>query len=308
MRALDTLAELERTGRAATADEQEALAAWSGWGALPLIFEPPAAPYTPGADQAEREAAIRSMALDPPRQRLRELLSDAEWADARRNTLNAHYTDPALAAAVWEGVRQLGFDGGHVLEPSSGSGIFIGLSPADTPVPVEMTGVEVEGRTAAMSRHLYPDATIITAGFEETAFTDPFDAVIDNVPFGRYQRYDRVYNSDLKLSIHDHFVLKSLALTRPGGITALITSRFTLDGKDPAARERMYELGDLVGAVRLPAGAHKATAGTEVVTDVLFLRRRAEGEPRGDSRWLTATEQILPGHRSRASVCTAARS
>ncbi|MFJ9924219.1 DEAD/DEAH box helicase family protein [Streptomyces rubiginosohelvolus] len=302
MRALDTLVELERTGRAATADEQEVLAAWSGWGALPLIFEPPAAPYTPGADQAEREAAIRSMALDPPRQRLRELLSDAEWADARRNTLNAHYTDPALAAAVWEGVRQLGFDGGHVLEPSSGSGIFIGLSPADTPVPVAMTGVEVEGRTAAMSRHLYPDATIITAGFEETAFTDPFDAVIGNVPFGRYQRYDRVYNSDLKLSIHDHFVLKSLALTRPGGITALITSRYTLDGKDPAARERMYELGDLVGAVRLAAGAHKATAGTDVVTDVLFLRRRAEGEPRGDSRWLTATEQILPGHEEPVSV------
>ncbi|MFI1786665.1 DEAD/DEAH box helicase family protein [Streptomyces rubiginosohelvolus] len=302
MRALDTLVELERTGRAATADEQEALAAWSGWGALPLIFEPPAAPYSPGADQAEREAAIRSMALDPPRQRLRELLSEAEWADARRNTLNAHYTDPALAAAVWEGVRQLGFDGGHVLEPSSGSGIFIGLSPAHTPVPVAMTGVEVEGRTAAMSRHLYPDATIITAGFEETAFTDPFDAVIGNVPFGRYQRYDRVYNSDLKLSIHDHFVLKSLALTRPGGITALITSRFTLDGKDPAARERMYELGDLVGAVRLPAGAHKATAGTDVVTDVLFLRRRAEGEPRGDSRWLTSTEQILPGREEPVSV------
>ncbi|MEG9551829.1 DEAD/DEAH box helicase family protein [Streptomyces baarnensis] len=302
MRALDTLVELERTGRAATSDEQEALAAWSGWGALPLIFEPPAAPYTPGADQAEREAAIRSMALDPPRQRLRELLSEPEWADARRNTLNAHYTDPALAAAVWEGVRQLGFDGGHVLEPSSGSGIFIGLSPADTPVPVAMTGVEVEGRTAAMSRHLYPDATIITAGFEETAFTDPFDAVIGNVPFGRYQRYDRVYNSDLKLSIHDHFVLKSLALTRPGGITALITSRFTLDGKDPAARERMYELGDLVGAVRLPAGAHKATAGTDVVTDVLFLRRRAEGEPRGDSRWLTSTEQILPGHEEPVNV------
>ncbi|MEU3703621.1 hypothetical protein AB0E82_15165 [Streptomyces anulatus] len=105
--------------------------------------------------------------------------------------------------------------------------------------------------------------------------------MIGNVPYGRYQRYDRVYNSDLKLSIHDHFVLKSLALNRPGGITALITSRFTLDGKDLAARERMYDLGDLVGAVRLPAGAHHETAGTDVVTDVLFLRRRAEGEPGG---------------------------
>ncbi|MFE1824355.1 DEAD/DEAH box helicase family protein [Streptomyces anulatus] len=304
MRALDLLAELQRTGRAATAEEQETLSGWSGWGALPRIFEPPPAEFdnVSGADRAEREAAIRWTALDPPRQRLRELLSDAEWADARRNTLNAHYTDPSLAAAVWEGVQQLGFDGGHVLEPSSGSGIYIGLAPADTTVPVEMTGVEVEGRTAEMSRHLYPDATVITAGFEETAFTDPFDAVIGNVPYGRYQRYDRVYNSDLKLSIHDHFVLKSLALTRPGGITALITSRFTLDGKDPAARERMYDLGDLVGAVRLPAGAHQETAGTDVVTDVLFLRRRAEGEPRGDSRWLTATEQILTGHEEPVSV------
>nr|WP_159048456.1 DEAD/DEAH box helicase family protein [Streptomyces sp. MMG1522] len=271
------------------------LAAWSGWGALPRIFEPPPAPYGVGASQAEREAAIRWTALDPPRQRLRELLSEGEWADARRNALNAHYTDPTLAAAIWEGVRRFGFDGGHVLEPSSGSGIYIGLAPTGTSAPIEMTGVEVEGRTAAISRHLYPDATIYTGGFESVSFTDPFDVVIGNIPYGRYQRYDRIYNSDLQLSIHDHFVLKSLALTRPGGITALITSRYTLDGKDPSARQRMYELGDLVGAVRLPAGAHQATAGTDVVTDVLYLRRRIEGEPRGDSRWLTATEQILPG-------------
>ncbi|MYW79041.1 Adenine-specific DNA methylase, N12 class [Streptomyces sp. LaPpAH-199] len=271
------------------------LAAWSGWGALPRIFEPPPAPYGAGASQAEREAAIRWTALDPPRQRLRELLSEGEWADARRNALNAHYTDPTLAAAIWEGVRRFGFDGGHVLEPSSGSGIYIGLAPTGTSTPIEMTGVEVEGRTAAISRHLYPDATIYTGGFESVSFTDPFDVVIGNIPYGRYQRYDRIYNSDLQLSIHDHFVLKSLALTRPGGITALITSRYTLDGKDQSARQRMYELGDLVGAVRLPAGAHQATAGTDVVTDVLYLRRRIEGEPRGDSRWLTATEQILPG-------------
>ncbi|WP_330444887.1 hypothetical protein [Streptomyces anulatus] len=184
MRALDLLAELEHTGRVATVGEQETLSDWSGWGALPRIFEPAPAEfdYASGADWAEREA------------------------------------------------------------------------------------------------------------------------VIGNVPYGRYQRYDRVYNGDLKLSIHDHFVLKSLAMTRPGGITELITSRFTLDGKDPAARERMYDLGDLVGAVRLPAGAHHETAGTDVVTDVLFLRRWAEGEPRGDSRWLTATERILPGHEEPVSV------
>ncbi|MFK0202081.1 DEAD/DEAH box helicase family protein [Streptomyces lavendulae] len=197
---------------------------------------------------------------------------------------------------MWEGVRRLGFDGGHVLEPSAGSGIYIGLAPTDTAVPVEMTGVEVEAKTAGIARRLYPDATVVTAGFEDVAFTDgAFDAVVGNIPYGRYQRYDKVHNKDLKLSIHDHFVFKSLALTRPGGIVALITSRFTLDGKDPSARERMYELGDLVGAVRLPAGAHREAAGTDVVTDVLFLRRRADGETPGDASWLTATEQVLPG-------------
>ncbi|MGC5401716.1 DEAD/DEAH box helicase family protein, partial [Streptomyces sp. DT20] len=302
MRALVTLAGLERTGRAATADEQEVLASWSGWGAVPQIFDPEPPEFDPKADEATRKAAIRWTALDPARKRLRDLLSDTEWNDARRNTLNAHYTDPALAAAVWEGAQGLGFNGGHVLEPSSGNGIYIGLAPSGTELPVEMTGVEVEGRTAGISRYLYPDANIITAGFENVSFTDPFDAVIGNVPFGRYQRYDRIHNKDLKLSIHDHFILKALALTRPGGITALITSRFTLDAKDPAARERMYDLGDLVGAVRLPAGAHQKTAGTDVVTDLLLLRRRIEGEQPGDSRWLTASEQHLPGHDEPVAV------
>ncbi|MDD9383122.1 DEAD/DEAH box helicase family protein [Streptomyces sp. ZAF1911] len=296
VRALTTLALLDREERAATPEEQQVLAAWSGWGALPTVFAPKPADYKPGADPETRAAAIRWQALEPARQELRELLSEEEWADARRNTLNAHYTSPALATAMWEGLRRLGFDGGHVLEPGSGSGNFIGLAPPDTTVPVEMTGVEVEGKTAGIARRLYPHATVVTAGFEDVAFTDgAFDAVVGNIPYGRYQRYDKVHNKDLKLSIHDHFVYKSLALTRPGGIVALITSRYTLDGRDSSARERMYELGDLVGAVRLPAGAHREAAGTDVVTDVLFLRRRAAGETPGDTRWLTASEQVLPG-------------
>ncbi|MGW2680909.1 Eco57I restriction-modification methylase domain-containing protein [Streptomyces sp. NPDC001436] len=296
VRALTTLALLDQEERAATPEEQQVLAAWSGWGALPTVFAPKPADYEPGDAPETRAAAIRWQALEPARQELRELLSEGEWADARRNTLNAHYTAPALAAAVWVGLRRLGFDGGHVLEPGSGSGNFIGLAPTDTAVPVEMTGVEVEAKTAGIARRLYPDATVVTAGFEDVAFSDgAFDAVVGNIPYGRYQRYDKVHNKDLKLSIHDHFVFKSLALTRPGGIVALITSRYTLDGKDSSARERMYELGDLVGAVRLPAGAHREGAGTDVVTDVLFLRRRAEGETPGDARWLTASEQVLPG-------------
>ncbi|MGW6651205.1 DEAD/DEAH box helicase family protein [Streptomyces rubiginosohelvolus] len=166
-----------------------------------------------------------------------------------------------------------------------------------------MTGVEVEPTTAAIARHLYPDAEIITSGLEQIELADgAFDAVVGNVPYGRYKRFDKVHNKDLTLSIHDHFVLKSLYATRPGGIVALITSRYTLDAEKTEARERLYELGDLVGAVRLPAGAHGAAAGTDVVTDVLFLRRRVEGEEPGDRTWLTATKRALPGHESELAV------
>lgn len=286
-----------------TAEEQAALARWSGWGALKLVFA--ARPPEPGpeSDRETRRAVARWLALEPVRTQVRSLLSDTEWADARRNLLNAHYTDAGLVEAMWHGVRQMGFDGGHVLEPSSGSGNFIGLAPQDTVVPVRMTGVEVEGNTAALSRHLYPDAEVVTAPFEDVNLPDgAFDAVVGNIPYGRYSRYDKVHNADLALSIHDHFVLKSLAATRPGGLVALITSRFTMDGKDTSPRERLYELGDLVGAVRLPLGAHREAASTDVVTDVLFLRRRMEGEERGADGWLQTRELVLDGHEEPVRV------
>lgn len=166
-----------------------------------------------------------------------------------------------------------------------------------------MTGVEVEPTTAAIARHLYPDAEIITSGLEEVPLADGgFDGVVGNVPFGRYKRFDKVHNADLSLSIHDHFVLKSLYATRPGGVVALITSRYTMDAEKPDARERMYQLGDLVGAVRLPARAHMAAAGTDVVTDVLFLRRRMPGEEPGDKTWLTSRKRALPGHDDELAV------
>ncbi|MGW9440635.1 SNF2-related protein, partial [Streptomyces sp. NPDC055607] len=207
--------------------------------------------------------------------------------------------------AVWGAVRNLGFRGGRVLEPGSGSGNFIGFSPILLRDPVQMTGVEVEPVTAQIARHLYPDAEIITSGLEELELADgAFDAAVGNVPYGRYKRFDKVHNKDLSLSIHDHFVLKSLYATRPGGVVALITSRYTLDALDPEARTRMYELGDLVGAVRLPARAHATAAGTDVVTDVLFLRRRMPGEEPGDNTWLTATKRQLPGHDNELAVNT----
>ncbi|MFD8268509.1 SNF2-related protein [Streptomyces althioticus] len=242
-------------------------------------------------------------AVSDLREQIRELLTEDEWAAARRNTINAHYTDADLVRSIWGAVRGLGFTGGRVLEPGSGSGNFIGFAPILTSTPVQMTGVEVEPTTAAIARHLYPDAEIITSGLEEVPLADGgFDGVVGNVPFGRYKRFDKVHNADLSLSIHDHFVLKSLYATRPGGVVALITSRYTMDAEKPDARERMYQLGDLVGAVRLPARAHAAAAGTDVVTDVLFLRRRMPGEEPGDKTWLTSRKRVLPGHDDELAV------
>lgn len=272
---------------------------------MPVIFNPRPARAAFGADEDEKfeRAAARWDAVSDLREQIRGLLSEDEWAAARRNTINAHYTDADLVRSIWGAVRGLGFSGGRVLEPGSGSGNFIGFAPILTSTPVQMTGVEVEPTTAAIARHLYPDAEIITSGLESVPLADGgFDGVVGNVPFGRYKRYDKVHNTDLSLSIHDHFVLKSLYATRPGGVVALITSRYTLDSEKPDARERMYQLGDLVGAVRLPARAHAAAAGTDVVTDVLFLRRRMPGEEPGDKTWLTSRKRALPGHDDELAV------
>ncbi|MEU6010156.1 SNF2-related protein [Streptomyces sp. NPDC047453] len=296
---------MEGEQRPAVEQEQRTLARWSGWGALPGIFNPRPARAAFDADDAFERAVARWDAVGDLREQIRALLTEDEWAAARRNTINAHYTDADLVHSIWGAVRGLGFRGGRVLEPGSGSGNFIGFAPVLMREPVQMTGVEVEPTTAAIARHLYPDAEIITSGLEDVPLADGgFDGVVGNVPFGRYKRFDKVHNPDLKLSIHDHFVLKSLYATRPGGIVALITSRYTLDAESPEARERMYQLGDLVGAVRLPARAHAAAAGTDVVTDVLFLRRRMDGEEPGDKTWLTARKRALPGHDDELAVNT----
>ncbi|MFB7739364.1 SNF2-related protein [Streptomyces sp. NPDC056112] len=296
---------MEGEQRPAADQEQRTLARWSGWGALPVIFNPRPARAAFDADDAFERAVARWDAVGDLREQIRALLTEDEWAAARRNTINAHYTDADLVHSIWGAVRGLGFRGGRVLEPGSGSGNFIGFAPVLMRDPVQMTGVEVEPTTAAIARHLYPDAEIITSGLEDVPLSDGgFDGVVGNVPFGRYKRFDKVHNPDLKLSIHDHFVLKSLYATRPGGIVALITSRYTLDAESPEARERMYQLGDLVGAVRLPARAHAAAAGTDVVTDVLFLRRRMDGEEPGDKTWLTARKRALPGHDDELAVNT----
>ncbi|MFF0754392.1 UvrD-helicase domain-containing protein [Streptomyces sp. NPDC004267] len=254
--AIEVLRRLEDENRPATAAEQETLARWSGWGATPQVFVPEPKPE-----------------FAPLQRRLRELLSDDEYEAAKDNTLNAHYTDPSIAIQVWKAVQELGFDGGNVLEPGSGSGNFIGHAPEGA----HMTGVELDPITAGIAKALYPQADIRNEGFEKTRAADgTFDLTIGNVPFGDYPVTDLRHNKG-NHNIHNAFILKSLDLTRPGGLVAVVTSRFTMDGNTPRsedARMEMARKADLVGAVRLPTGAHRRTAGTDVVTDLLIFRRR----------------------------------
>jgi N12 class adenine-specific DNA methylase len=247
---------IEAEERSPTPDEQRVLARWSGWGAVPEVFDP----------AAGRFATLRG--------ELAGLLDEEAFAAAARNTLNAHYTDAAYASAIWEALAGLGFDGGDVLEPGCGAGVFLGLAP-ETARPV---GIELDPTTAAIAALLYPDATILAESFAANRFGEgSFDLVVGNVPFGRFVLHDPVHNG-AGHSIHNHFILKSLRLTRPGGLVALLTSRYSLDARNPGARREMAELGDLVAALRLPGGAHRRAAGTDVVTDLVIFRRRLPGE------------------------------
>lgn len=240
--------------------QRRMLARWSGWGAVPAVFDPADARW-----EAERG-------------QLRELLDPAAVAAAARSTLNAHYTDLGIVTAVWDAVAALGFCGGTVLEPGCGSGNFLHHAPGDA----QIVAVEQEPTTARIAAALHPQVMVRCESFADTALADAsFDLTIGNVPFGAVTLHDRRHNA-LKVSIHNHFVLKSLALTRPGGLVAVLTSRYTLDARGPAARREIAALADLVGAIRLPSGAHDRAAGTDAVTDLLILRRRGEhAEPRG---------------------------
>lgn len=249
------------------------LARWSSWGAIPEVF-----------DDAKPE-------WDSERDELRGLLSAEEWDAAARTTINAHYTDPMIVAQIWRAMRALGFGGGEVLEPGSGAGTFIGLAPETA----RMTGVELDPLTAAISRGLYPHATIRAESFADTRLPEAhFDATVGNVPFGNITLHDPLHNPT-RQSMHNHFILKSLRLTRPGGLVAVLTSHYTMDAQNPGARREMSLLADLVGAVRLPTGAHRRAAGTEVVSDLLIFRRREDGIPPADDLWETVTPISVDG-------------
>ncbi|MFC9165849.1 hypothetical protein ACFTZ8_34245 [Streptomyces fungicidicus] len=289
---------LESARRGATTEEKRILARWSGWGSVPTVFldepDPDEPIYRPGGEWEGRFEAdhARWESYDRVRGELRELLDPFEWRAASRAVLSAHYTPQGVAEAMWQGLAAYGFDGGEVLEAGCGSGAFFGVAPE----AARLTGVEVDPTTTAIAARIYPHANVLSESFTDTdAPVGTFDLVIGNVPFAQAPFGERRYGATGH-SLHNGFIIKQLALLRPGGYMAVITSRWTLDGEDTSARRAMSRWGDLAAAYRLPAGTFGETADTDVVADVLVFRRRAEGEEPGDQTWLDAPERELGGN------------
>ena len=271
---IDLLRRLDTEARPATPAEQEVLARWSGWGAVPDLFD------------------VRRDTFSSQREYLKTVLTATQYRAAEASILNAHYTDPAIAAAMWKAVQEAGFTGGRVLEPGCGAGTFIGLAPANA----QMVGVENDPITAAVAAHLYPSAQVRLEGFESTRVpNDSFAATIGNVPFGKFAVSDPAHNPG-GFSIHNAFLLKSVNLTAPGGYVVALTSHFTMDGTTPRARQAIAARAELLGAVRLPNNAFQRVAGTSVVTDVLVLRRREPGEEIDPAtlEWVQTAEMPVP--------------
>ena len=252
--AIRTLFKLEEEHRGATAEEQQVLSQYVGWGGLADAFDP-------GKDNWAKEYA-----------ELKGLLSEDEYAAARSSTLNAHYTSPTVIRSIYDAVERMGFHSGNILEPSMGVGNFFGMLP-DSMADSRLYGVELDSITGRIAKKLYPQADITVAGFETTDRRDFYDLAVGNVPFGQYKVNDKAYNK-LGFSIHNYFFAKAIDQVRPGGIVAFVTSRYTMDSKDSTARKHMAERADLLGAIRLPNNAFRANAGTDVVSDIIFLQKR----------------------------------
>ena len=254
MDAIHTLQAIELEGRTATKAEQETLSRYVGWGGLADAFDPD-------------NKAWESEFLE-----LRAALSPTEYDSARASTLNAHYTSPTVIRAIYEAVGSMGFKAGNILEPSCGVGNFFGMLPEEMSAS-RLYGVELDSISGRIAKQLYPHAEITVGGFETTDRRDFYDLAVGNVPFGQYQVNDRAYNK-LGFSIHNYFFAKALDQVRPGGVVAFVTSRYTMDAKDPAVRRYLAQRADLLGAIRLPNNAFRANAGTDVVSDILFLQKR----------------------------------
>ena len=254
IKAIKTLFTLEQEHRGATAEEQQVLSQYVGWGGLADAFDPDKSSWA----QEYTE--------------LKGLLSEDEYKAARGSVLNAHYTSPTVIRAIYDAVERMGFRTGNILEPSMGVGSFFGMLP-ESMADSRLYGVELDSITGRIAQKLYPDANIKVAGFETTDRRDFYDLAVGNVPFGNYKVNDKAY-SKLNFSIHNYFFAKAIDQVRPGGIVAFVTSRYTLDSKDSAARKHIAERADLLGAIRLPNNAFRANAGTDVVSDIIFLQKR----------------------------------
>ena len=252
--AIRTLFKLEEEHRGATAEEQQVLSQYVGWGGLADAFDP----------NKENWSAEYTQ--------LKELLSEDEYAAARASTLNAHYTSPTVIRGIYDAVERMGFRSGNILEPSMGVGNFFGMLPSSM-ADSRLYGVELDSITGRIAKKLYPQADITVAGFETTDRRDFYDLAVGNVPFGQYRVNDKAYNK-LGFSIHNYFFAKAIDQVRPGGVVAFVTSRYTMDSKDSTARKHMAERADLLGAIRLPNNAFRANAGTDVVSDIIFLQKR----------------------------------
>ena len=252
--AIRTLFKLEEEHRGASAEEQQVLSQYVGWGGLADAFDS-------GKDSWAKEYV-----------ELKGLLSEDEYAAARSSTLNAHYTSPTVIRGIYDAVERMGFRSGNILEPSMGVGNFFGMLP-DSMADSRLYGVELDSITGRIAKKLYPQADITVAGFETTDRRDFYDLAVGNVPFGQYKVNDKAYNK-LGFSIHNYFFAKAIDQVRPGGIVAFVTSRYTMDSKDSTARKHMAERADLLGAIRLPNNAFRANAGTNVVSDIIFLQKR----------------------------------
>ena len=252
--AIRTLFKLEEEHRGATAEEQQVLSQYVGWGGLADAFDPDKSSWA--KEYAE----------------LKGLLSEEEYKAARGSVLNAHYTSPTVIRGIYDAVERMGFQSGNILEPSMGVGNFFGMLP-ESMADSRLYGVELDSITGRIAQKLYPEANIKVAGFETTDRRDFYDLAVGNVPFGNYKVNDKAYNK-LNFSIHNYFFAKAIDQVRPGGVVAFVTSRYTMDSKDSTARKHMAERADLLGAIRLPNNAFRANAGTDVVSDIIFLQKR----------------------------------
>ena len=271
--AIQTLKQINKEGRQATLEEQQTLAKYVGWGGIPQAFMGDGGKISKGW---EKEA-----------QQLKEALTEAEYDAARRSTQDAHYTSPEIVTEIWKAVKAMGFEGGRVLEPSVGTGNFIGFMPGGVRGKSQIIGVELDHITGGIAKNLYPGANIRSpVGFQEFTMPDNyFDLAIGNPPFGNQRLYDGQRKDLSKLSIHNYFFAKSMAGLKENGVLAMVVSSRLMDGNNQAARDKLTEQADLIGAIRLPNDEFLKNAGTQVTTDIIFLRKRKDGEQPNGEAW-----------------------